>query len=172
MGSPSARAKMSTDCERWFSQRRVWAHVFRSSTDHHARNGHAGTAAGCEMYPAGKITKAPHSRQSKGHAEEPLDRRPSRISRDVHRDLPMDHDEKTRHVHVYFLKKKSDAFSCFEAFEAAMEKERSLKMRNLQVDGDGEFISIRCGKSMQCRRECACRSLRGIPHAKTVLQKG
>ncbi|KAG5457536.1 MAG: hypothetical protein BJ554DRAFT_2416, partial [Olpidium bornovanus] len=50
-------------------------------------------------------------------------------------------DENTRYIMVYFRKTKYDAFSCFEAFVAAVEVEHGRRPKALQVDSGRECIN-------------------------------
>ena len=48
-------------------------------------------------------------------------------------------DDSTRKVWVYFLKNKSDVFSTFKRFKAAVENETNLKIKCLKSDNGGEY---------------------------------
>ena len=50
-------------------------------------------------------------------------------------------DDATRMVYVYFLKYKSDAFTCFKKFKAMTELQSGLKVKCLRSDKWGEFLS-------------------------------
>ena len=50
-------------------------------------------------------------------------------------------DDYSRSCKVYFLKKKSEAFEKFKEFKAAAEKESGQKVKALQADRDGKYLS-------------------------------
>ncbi|KAM1032295.1 hypothetical protein ACFX2I_035891 [Malus domestica] len=50
-------------------------------------------------------------------------------------------DDATRMIWVYFLRYKSDAFSCFKKFKAMTELQTGLKVKCLRSDRGGEFLS-------------------------------
>ena len=53
-------------------------------------------------------------------------------------------DDATGHHAVTFLKKKSDAFDAFRAFKALAENLLGVKIKELQMDQGGEFVSGAC----------------------------
>ena len=50
-------------------------------------------------------------------------------------------DDKTRHVWVYFLKRKSDVFKYFQEWKAMVEKSTGCKLKVLRTDNGGEYTS-------------------------------
>ncbi|KAM1746060.1 hypothetical protein ACFX11_012725 [Malus domestica] len=50
-------------------------------------------------------------------------------------------DDATRMIWVYFLKYKSEAFSCFKKFKAMTELQTGLRVKCLRSDRGGEFLS-------------------------------
>lgn len=50
-------------------------------------------------------------------------------------------DDHSRYTWVYFIKQKSDALSKFQKFKETMEGVFGLKIKRLQTDNGGEFIS-------------------------------
>ena len=50
-------------------------------------------------------------------------------------------DDFSRKTWVYFLKQKSEAFSAFKKFKAAVEKESGYKIKAMRSDRGGEFTS-------------------------------
>lgn len=50
-------------------------------------------------------------------------------------------DDYSRHTWVYFLKQKSEAFTCFKNFKAMAEKQSGYHVKILRTDRGGEFTS-------------------------------
>lgn len=50
-------------------------------------------------------------------------------------------DEHNRKMWVYFMKEKSEVFTHFKNFRSIFEKETCLQIKNLRLDGGGEYIS-------------------------------
>lgn len=50
-------------------------------------------------------------------------------------------DDYSRHTWVYFLKQKSEAFSCFNNFKALAEKQSEYPIKILKTDRRGKFTS-------------------------------
>ena len=50
-------------------------------------------------------------------------------------------DDYSRKTWVYFLKHKSDAFSCFQQFKALVENQSVHRIKILRTDKGGEYVS-------------------------------
>ena len=50
-------------------------------------------------------------------------------------------DDYSRKTWVYFLKHKSDAFSCFQQFKALVEKQSGYRINIQKTDRGGEYVS-------------------------------
>ena len=50
-------------------------------------------------------------------------------------------DDYSRKTWVYFLKHKSDAFSCFQQFKALVENQSGHRIKTLRTDRGGEYVS-------------------------------
>jgi GAG-pre-integrase domain/Integrase core domain/Pol polyprotein, beta-barrel domain len=52
-------------------------------------------------------------------------------------------DDNTHHLFLYFLQRKSDAFTCFNEFKSMVETESGCKIRRLRTDNGIEYIDHR-----------------------------
>ena len=50
-------------------------------------------------------------------------------------------DDYSRKTWAYFLKHKSDAFSCFQQFKALVENQSGHRIKILRTDRGGEYVS-------------------------------
>ena len=49
-------------------------------------------------------------------------------------------DDHSRHLRIYYLKKKSDAFSKFKLFRAAAKNATGTDIKVYRTDGGGEYV--------------------------------
>ena len=68
-------------------------------------------------------------------------------------------DDKSRHVWVYMMKHKSEAFQKFLEWKAMVEKSTGLKMKTLRTDNGGEYTSSEFEKYLKSE---------GIKHETTI----
>ena len=64
-------------------------------------------------------------------------------------------DDYSRCCKVYFLKRKSEAFEKFKEFKVAVENESGMKIRSMQADRGGEYLS---GEFKHYLKKCGIQS--------------